>query len=306
MKYLQFALKNNELVSIFDVPNGLECGCVCPECGATLIARQGSRRTFHFAHYKAEECEKSIETALHLLGKKIICKTKRLFVPAIPSVEKSIGKVTEYDEAIEELNINSIVRPDVLLKARMDLWGAGFTLNVEIKVSHAVDEAKKYKLFELGIPTVEIDLSNVGADYTEESIEQIIVSGNNTKWIYSPKAKKYFIEDWLCDIKVSKSMYGKFWVEYCPLNELKSVSGRWWGEVRCHDCGFSDALCRKKYIKCMGNFKGIDINGIEKIENVERDRGWLKSVDLIVNGERIHREFCSRDKNADFCLIFDF
>ena len=210
-------------------------------------------------------------------------------MPAIPSVEKSIGKVTEYDEAIEEQNIDSKVRPDVLLKAIMDLWGAGLTLNVEIKVSHAVDEAKRYKLFELGIPTVEIDLSNVGADYTEESIEQIILSGKRTKWIYSPKAREYFIEDWLCDIKQSKSMYGKFWVEYCPLNNYNTVSGRWWGEVGCHDCGCSDALNRKKFIKCMG----IDLNGIERIESVERDRGLLKSVDLIVNGDKVHREFCT-------------
>ena len=293
MKYLQFALQNNELVSIYDVSNGLECGCICPECGATLIARQGSKRTYHFAHYKADECEKSIETALHLFGKKVIYRTKRLFVPAIPSVEKSIGKVTEYDEAIEEQNIDSKVRPDVLLKAIMDLWGAGLTLNVEIKVSHAVDEAKRYKLFELGIPTVEIDLSNVGADYTEESIEQIILSGKRTKWIYSPKAREYFIEDWLCDIKQSKSMYGKFWVEYCPLNNYNTVSGRWWGEVGCHDCGCSDALNRKKFIKCMGKLKGIDLNGIERIESVERDRGLLKSVDLIVNGDKVHREFCT-------------
>ncbi len=286
-------MKNNELVSIYDVPKGLDCGCVCPECGATLIARQGTKRTFHFAHNKTEECEKSLETALHLLGKKIICRTKRLFVPAIPSVLKSVGKVTEYDDAVEEQNINSIVRPDILLKARMDLWGAGYELNVEIKVSHAVDETKKYKLLELGISTVEIDLSSVGADYTEESIEKIILSGDKTKWVYSPRAKRYFLEEWLCDIKMSETRYGKFWVKYCPLNELKSVSGRWWGEVRCHDCGFSDALNRKKCIKCMGNFKGIDIEGIEKIENVERDKGWLKSVDLVVNGEKIHREFCT-------------
>ena len=41
----------------------------------------------------------------------------------------------------------------------------------------------------------------------------------------------------------------------------------------------------------MGKLKGIDINGIERIERVERVRGFLKSVDLIVNGERIHRDF---------------
>ncbi len=293
MKYLQYALQNNEIVSIYNVPNGLKCGCVCPECGATLIARQGKKRTYHFAHFNAEECKKSIETALHLLAKQIIYKKKRLYVPSIPTVLNSIGKITEYDEAIEEMNIDDKVRPDVLLKVRMDLWGAGLALNVEIKVSHAVDETKKYKLFELGMPTVEIDISDVGADYTEESIEKIILEGKKTKWIYHPRAKNYFTEDWLCDIKVSKNYYGRFFVEYCPLNELKTVSGRWWSEVKCHDCGFSDAFCYKKHIKCMGNLKGVDINGIQKIEKVERDRGRLKSIDLIVNGERIHREFCT-------------
>ncbi len=294
MKYLQFALRNNELVSIYDVSNGLACDCVCPECGATLIARQGSNRTYHFAHYKSEECEKGIETALHLLGKRIVEQTKRLFVPRIPGIEKSVGKVTEYDEAIEEKRIDGSIKPDVQLRARMNLWGAGLVLNVEIRVSHAVDDAKKYKLLELGIPTVEIDLSNISTDYTEESIEQLILCGKNTKWIYSPRAKQYFIEEWLCDIKVSKLKYGKYyWVEYCPLNEYKTVYGRWWGELKCHDCGCADAISPVKILKCMGKLKGIDLEGIEKIEKIVRERGLLKSVDLVVNGEKLHREFCT-------------
>lgn len=37
--------------------------------------------------------------------------------------------------------------------------------------------------------------------------------------------------------------------------------------------------------------KDVDISGIERIERVERVREFLKSVDLIVNGERIHRDF---------------
>ncbi|MCM1439915.1 MAG: competence protein CoiA [Roseburia sp.] len=292
MRYLQFALRNNELVSINDVPSGLECGCVCPECGAILVAKKGSRRMHHFSHYQASECEKGIETALHLLGKQIIEKTKRLFVPAIPTVEKSIEKITEYDEAIEEKKIDGSIKPDVQLRARMDLWGAGLVVNVEIKVSHAVDEAKKYKLLELGIPTVEIDLSDVETDYTEETIEQLILSGEKTKWVYSPRAKQYFITEWLCDIRESKlRRFKHYWVDYCPLNGLATIYGRWWSELPCYSCGCSDAPKPKKFINCMGKLKGIDINGIERIERVERDRGFLKSVDLIVNGERIHRDF---------------
>lgn len=228
MRYLQFALRNDELISINDVPSGLECGCVCPECGAMLVAKKGSRRMHHFSHYQTDECEKGIETALHLLGKQIIERTKRLFVPSIPSVEKSVGKVTEYDEAIEEKRIDGNIKPDVQLRARMDLWGAGRVVNVEIKVSHAVDEAKKYRLLEIGIPTIEIDLSDLGMDYTEEKIEQLIISGEKTKWVYSPRAKRYFIEEWLCDTRVSKLRYGKhYWVDFCPLNGLETVYGRW-------------------------------------------------------------------------------
>lgn len=292
MRYLQFALRNNELVSINDVLSGLKCGCVCPECGAMLVAKKGSRRMHHFSHYQAAECEKGIETALHLLGKQIIEKTKRLFVPAIPTVEKSIGKVTEYDEAIEEKKIDGSIKPDVQLRARMDLWGAGLVVNVEIKVSHAVDEAKKFKLLELGFPTVEIDLSDVESDYTEETIGKLILSGEKTKWVYSPRAKQYFITEWLCDIRESKLRYGKhYWVDFCPLNELATIYGRWWSELPCYSCGCGNALKPKKFINCMGKLKGIDINGIERIERVERVRGFLKSVDLIVNGERIHRDF---------------
>lgn len=292
MRYLQFALRNNELVSINDVPSGLGCGCICPECGTTLVAKKGSRRMHHFSHYQTAECESGIETALHLLGKQIIEKTKRLFVPAIPSVEKSVGKVTEYDEAIEERRIDGNIKPDVQLRARMDLWGAGRIVNVEIKVSHAVDEAKKYKLLELGIPTIEIDLSEIGADYTEETIEQIILSGEKTKWVYSPRAKCHFIKEWLCDIRESKLRYGKhYWVDFCPLNGLDTVYGRWWSELPCYSCGCTDAPKPIKEIKCMGKLKGIDLNGIERIERVERVRGFLKSVDLVVNGERIHRDF---------------
>ena len=65
----------------------------------------------------------------------------------------------------------------------------GEMLGVEIKVHHAVDDEKKYKIYELGLPTIEIDLSDAVDDYTEESVEQIIFSGQKTKWVYTPESK---------------------------------------------------------------------------------------------------------------------
>ena len=43
MQELHYALLDGELVSIKEVKNGLKCGCVCPACGAKLIARQGQK-----------------------------------------------------------------------------------------------------------------------------------------------------------------------------------------------------------------------------------------------------------------------
>ncbi len=105
---------------------------------------------------------------------------------------------------------------------------------------------------------------------------------------------------------VSKLKYGKYyWVEYCPLNEYKTVYGRWWGELKCHDCGCADAISPVKILKCMGKLKGIDLEGIEKIEKIVRERGLLKSVDLVVNGEKLHREFCTYPIFKGNELIYD-
>ena len=37
---MQFAYKKGEIVSIQDVPRGVECGCNCSACGAVLVAKK--------------------------------------------------------------------------------------------------------------------------------------------------------------------------------------------------------------------------------------------------------------------------
>lgn len=72
-EYLKFALKNGQLVSIDEVPNGNDCGCQCPACGKDLCARNnGTKRIHHFAHQSGADCPGAVESSIHLLAKKVI------------------------------------------------------------------------------------------------------------------------------------------------------------------------------------------------------------------------------------------
>lgn len=281
MQELHYALLDGELVSIKEVKNGLKCGCVCPACGAKLIARQGQKVAYHFAHYKAVDCEHGKETALHLLGKKVISKG-RVFLPAKPFTGESQGTIRAYNEAIEETFIGT-VKPDVLLKSDGEMLG------VEIKVHHAVDDDKKYKIYELSLPTIEIDLSDAGDDYTEESVEQIILSGQKTSWVYTPESKRYFLREWFGDSVRTRNMDH---VEHCPLDNGNKAYIVGLSKYECHDCGYGNiGGIHIDRIICAGKLKDIDYMAIEKIRSIVKVEGQLKSFDVVINGEEIHQEF---------------
>ena len=80
---LPFGLKDGKILHISQVEQGLNCGCICPNCQHPLIARKGSKTTHHFAHYKGKECEKALETALHIAAKEILSRYKRIILPRI-------------------------------------------------------------------------------------------------------------------------------------------------------------------------------------------------------------------------------
>lgn len=97
----QFGLKirNNKIVHISEIPpeeNGDECNCICPKCGDKLTARTlGKKNKPCFAHSNKEQCEGSLETALHLFAKEVLKKHKKVKVPQL-QIHYTIGK--NYDE----------------------------------------------------------------------------------------------------------------------------------------------------------------------------------------------------------------
>ena len=170
--------QDGSLVHIKSVPNGYKCGCTCPNCGEALCAKNGGnerKMIYHFAHISGTECEGAVESAMHLLAKRILQETKCLFLPG--RFDWQSGEVCYFDRVEEEYyDKETGLRPDCVgYYGDKMLW-------VEFKYTHAVDEEKKEKIISARIDCVEIDLSNCELD--EDALKKFITeSAEDRKWI---------------------------------------------------------------------------------------------------------------------------
>jgi len=210
MPKLIYGFKNNKLHHIDSVSNGIDCDCLCPNCGDKLIAKQRKIYEHHFAH-ESKECDISIaqETSLHYMAKEILSDCKTIKLPKINVKDKyafytieqykninfsiiSKDSLIYHIDTYKETNIiidNVIVekylqniKPDIIIEFE------GRKILIEIAVTHFIDEVKKQKIIELDIPTIEIDLSeykdNIN-DITYENLKEILLHDINHKhWIY--------------------------------------------------------------------------------------------------------------------------
>ena len=61
------------IVYVDDVPNGKECHCVCPSCGAALVAKNaGTQNAHHFAHAPDNDHPGACEGWLHSTAKQLL------------------------------------------------------------------------------------------------------------------------------------------------------------------------------------------------------------------------------------------
>lgn len=69
---LPHGLRGQQLLHVGKVANGLVCDCVCPGCGAQLVARNnGKLKGALFTHHQVLGCANGLQTALHLMAKEI-------------------------------------------------------------------------------------------------------------------------------------------------------------------------------------------------------------------------------------------
>ena len=204
--------KNQEgrLVHIEDVPSGLECNCVCPECGAELIARKGKTRQKHFAHANRADCAGARMTALHMLAQQIIQEEKKIRTPRYQGKhiyrpeENIVFSEVKLEMQYQEEDVNR--RPDCVgIDGDKQLW-------IEIKVKHGIDNAKLADIKAHGIMCIEIDLhSLLKKEYTEKDVHDILLTetGDDMReWINNPvyaaddeRAREEFIQNLISEIK---------------------------------------------------------------------------------------------------------
>lgn len=170
---LDFALfrKTGRIVDITMVERGLRCDCVCAHCGAALLARKGRKNRHHFAHFVDGQvrgtCGHGRESALHKAAKQIIADWQHIELPgyriceggfeeSLPGRAFQITRSAMPDEGeSRRFRTQGSVRPDVILHSHeKEIW-------CEVKVTHAVDEAKQSRLRDYGVSTLEFDLSRM-------------------------------------------------------------------------------------------------------------------------------------------------
>ena len=167
-----FARGNDgKVVEVKQVERGLACQCICLGCGGRLVAKQGTKVVWHFAHEQPSEGLSCGESALHLAAKAALQTLSSLWLPSatwrLESLHDILGREVPVNVvgAKRETGVSAVelevsractdggIRLDALLATTQGPVG------VEIRVKHAVDEVKKSRLADLKMPVVELDLS---------------------------------------------------------------------------------------------------------------------------------------------------
>jgi hypothetical protein len=232
---LAHGVKNGKVVRIFEVANGLSCGCICPnpKCGAQLIAVQGSEVAWHFRHYiechngrMEHECAGAVETAIHLLAKDFLSEKLEQTLPARTVtvrrhnfeeikqehkkfrdhvVQEQIVVVFDYmhsenDYATFASTDGSIIKPDVIAaKGDMEIY-------FEILVTHAVDDVKRERIRKLGKSCIEIDLRCVDRNISMDALRKEVHDPKNRRWVCHRKD-----DDFLRQARAAEDQKGRFY-----------------------------------------------------------------------------------------------
>ena len=170
--------------NISEVPSGLECGCICPWCKETLIAKHGSKnstdykRSFsdHFSHYPKNEC---YESQLHNLAEEIIVANSYLNLPGLSYTKYEFAK-REY--RIEDHWINNYLQTET------------FDIAVEIIIGDQRNKKKlKWLKNQRDLYSILIQLdpndfpvklnSKIGRRHITKSL---LVRGRNKTWLRKP------------------------------------------------------------------------------------------------------------------------
>jgi len=168
---------------------GKRCGCVCPKCGVSLIARMGEERADHFAHVGGAVCEGAAEYALREKLKELLEKEGTLFLSQSTAdvdgkSQELIGEMQVRVKEVKCVDGGDPFRPQLEIQVKAD-DGENETIIAEISLGQ-----KKTRGYEEFPNTfAEIDLSQLGEDYSEDKLVKVALGGIRCfNWIRREKA----------------------------------------------------------------------------------------------------------------------
>jgi len=90
-------LSDGLMVDASSVPRGRHCGCVCPSCATSLIARQGEVREWHFAHATNDSgveqvCDYSALVSIRLMSHQVLADIETINLPPGPSESRTASR----------------------------------------------------------------------------------------------------------------------------------------------------------------------------------------------------------------------
>jgi len=179
-------------VHISRAERGLSCGCRCPACHQTLIARKGKKKIHHFAHYaRGGTCSHVVETNAHAWAKEVLDRVKWITLPEViaehdgKKVIRHPSQRYEFAGARLEKQLDNII-PDVVLVLKN-----GIELIVEVRVTHACDERKIDKLRQSNLSAIEIDLRHYRTSQDRLAVEQALLVRAGRAWLNNAKKMQY-------------------------------------------------------------------------------------------------------------------
>lgn len=182
-----YASKNGRIVFVDDVPNGLDCGCVCPKCGQALIARQGDIRTHHFAHHGDQQCMGAYEVTLYRLAIQILKDEQRVMAPTYKGVVPA-GPLYFRHVEVEEQDWGISIRPDVV-----GTYEDGTTICIGIRCAITADEKKFSRLVKQNTRCLEIDIHECPMDESELR-RFLLESEDSRRWLKHSEYERIFQE----------------------------------------------------------------------------------------------------------------
>jgi hypothetical protein len=209
MPKIPFAINHStgELVEIGSVKSGRDCGCVCPSCGQSVVARKGDINQWHFAHDKkpAIEAHSLCEISFYVCCKRFVVElvTKGVnFALATPDYilhERQIVKThfsfTSNPISLPVTQSKGLNVDQYLVDGALDLTAKIGRHFIDILLDHPGRSLPSFRVGANGV--LLIDLRYIADQYegvhtTPELIQQAVKelfseSTASKRWLYHPR-----------------------------------------------------------------------------------------------------------------------